>query len=68
MRTPVNQNEPAALCDTCNRNQEMKVHQLRQFSPSNRKNEDQELLEYTNNLERTTLLDAYCFVVVSLLN
>ena len=26
---------PAALCDTCNRNQEMKMYQLRQFTPSN---------------------------------
>ena len=38
-----NENESTALCDTCNRNQDMKVHQLRQFSPSNSKNEDQEL-------------------------
>jgi len=61
MRTPaVNKNEPTALCDTCNRNQEMKVHQLRQFSPSNRKNEDQELLEYTNHLERTYRLCRVC--------
>ena len=38
-----NENETTTLCDTCNRNQEMKVYQLGRFSPSNPKNEDNEL-------------------------
>lgn len=48
------------LCDTCNRNQEMKIYQLRQFTPSNIKNEDKELQDYTAHLERTYRLCRTC--------
>ena len=49
-----------SLCDTCNRNQEMKIFQLRQFEPSDSKNEDLELEEYTAHLERTYRLCRQC--------
>lgn len=48
------------LCDTCNRNQEMKLYQLRKFSPANPKNEDNELEEYTAHLERTYRICRTC--------
>ena len=50
----------SALCDTCNRNQEMKVYQLKQFEPVNPKTEDYELEEYTAHLERTYRLCRQC--------
>jgi len=55
-----NENETTTLCDTCNRNQEMKVYQLGRFSPSNPRNEDKELQEYTQHLERTYRLCREC--------
>ena len=54
------QTSESALCDTCNRNQEMKIFQLRNFTPSNPKKEDQELEEYQNHLERTYRLCRPC--------
>ncbi len=48
------------LCDTCNRNQEMKIYQLKQFVPSNPRKEDQELQDYTAHLERTYRLCRPC--------
>ena len=52
--------ENSNLCDTCNRNQELKMHQLKQFEPHDEKNEDEELAEHTAHLERTYRLCRSC--------
>ena len=48
------------LCDPCNRNQELKMYQLKQFEPDDSNNEDEELAQYTAHLERTYRLCRSC--------
>jgi hypothetical protein len=55
-----------ALCDSCNRNQEMKMHQLRNFMPTNLNNEDEEQAEYTAHLERAFRLCRSCKLLIIL--
>lgn len=52
------------LCHTCNLNQELKVHQLKNFEPSSAQNHDQELQEYTDHLESTYRLCRNCEATV----
>ncbi|CAO1438195.1 unnamed protein product [Diamesa serratosioi] len=53
---------PAAngLCEICNRNQELKIHQLANFIPTNDKYFDDEIAEYKKKLEDSYQLCLKC--------
>lgn len=52
------------LCFGCNRNQELKIHQLASFVPEDDENYDEEVEEYRRQLEQTYKLCSRCERVV----
>lgn len=48
------------LCETCNRNQELKVHQLASFTPTDERNYDEEVEVYKEQLEEAYRLCPSC--------
>ncbi|CAG9760613.1 unnamed protein product [Ceutorhynchus assimilis] len=52
------------LCNTCNRNHELKVIQLSQFEPMNYKNYDKEIQHFEEQLEKTYELCETCLKTV----
>ena len=48
------------LCEACNMNQDLKVHQLKAFVPKNPQKYDQEVEEFAEHLDRVYKLCRYC--------
>ena len=55
-----NEDTNNGLCQTCNLNQDLKIHQLRTFVARNENDYDQEVQEFAAHLERTYRLCRYC--------